>query len=105
MEEQITHMGDATENPKRIPEFSTYEEEGEFWDDHDTEELADQWEEVEVRVASPLKLTYSIALEPEVMERMRRLASQQGIGAATLARKWIQEKLREAEAATTPVVE
>ncbi len=105
MEEQMKRMSDATEDPKQIPEFSTYEEEAEFWDDHDTEEFADQWEEVEVKVASPLKLTYSIALEPEILERVRRLAKQQGIGAATLAQIWIQEKLREAEAATMPTLE
>jgi len=42
------------ETNSRIPKFSSYEEEAEFWDTHDTEEFADELEEVEVKFHPPL---------------------------------------------------
>lgn len=38
------------------PIFKSIEEEAEFWDTHDTEEFADEFEPVEVKFARPLKL-------------------------------------------------
>ncbi|RJS82250.1 hypothetical protein CW713_05345 [Methanophagales archaeon] len=38
-----------------IPIFKSVEEEAEFWDTHDTEEFADEFEPVEVKFARPLK--------------------------------------------------
>jgi len=39
-----------------IPILKSIEEEAEFWDTHDTEEFADEFEPVEVKFARPLKL-------------------------------------------------
>ena len=38
-----------------IPVFTSIEGEAEFWDTHDTEAFADEFEPVEVKFARPLK--------------------------------------------------
>ena len=80
----------------RIPDLSPYEE-AQFWESHDTEDFADEREEIEVKVARPLKMTYTIRLAPETVERLREIASEKGVGPTTLTRMWILEKLKEVE--------
>lgn len=81
----------------RIPKFKSYKEEAGFWDTHDTEKFADEWEEVKVKVARPLKMTFSLRLDSKTISKMDKIAEEQGIGPTTLARMWILEKLRETE--------
>lgn len=38
-----------------LPRFKSIEEEAEFWDTHDTEEFAEEFEAVEVTFSRPLK--------------------------------------------------
>lgn len=56
------------------------EEEAGFWEPHDTEDFADGWEEIEVKVARPLRITYTIRPGPETVERLREIASEKGVG-------------------------
>ena len=56
-----------------------------FWETHDTEEFADEWKEIEVKVARPLRVTYTIRLEPETIEQLREIASDKWVGPTTLA--------------------
>lgn len=81
----------------RVPEFKSYQEEAKFWDTHDTEEFADEWEEVKVKFARPLKMTFSIRLDPKTINKMDKIAEEKGVGPTTLARMWILEKLKETE--------
>jgi len=78
---------------KHIPDFESYEEEAEYWDTHDSTEF--EWEPIEMTVSRPLKVTYTIRLELQTIEKMREIAANMGIGPTTLARMWILEKLRE----------
>ena len=48
-------MSEQSEPRKsRIPEFSSIEEEAEFWDTHDTTEFEDEFKPVQVRFAKNL---------------------------------------------------
>ncbi|MBA7520970.1 hypothetical protein ES705_13070 [subsurface metagenome] len=46
----------------KIPRFKSVEEEAEFWDTHDTEEFADEFEPVEVKFAYPLKHKWVLSI-------------------------------------------
>lgn len=80
---------------ERIPEFSSREEEAEFWDTHS---LADYWDEfkpVRVSVAKNLSEGITIRLDPETLQKVRVLAKEKGIGPTVLIRMWIMERLKE----------
>ena len=92
---------DETKSTKRpIAKFKTREEEAKFWQSHD---LADYWDEfrpVRVRFAKKLSLSegITIRLDHKTLSALRSRAEKNGIGPTTLARMWIMERLREAEA-------
>lgn len=80
----------------KIPIFKSVEEEAEFWDTHDTEEFADEFEEVEVKFARPLKLKWvlTIELDEETFNRMKELAEGAGKEPGVLIRSWVLEHLK-----------
>lgn len=78
-----------------IPEFSSREQEAEFWDTHD---FADYWDELKpakVRFSRNLSEGLCIRLDRETLATLRAKAREQGIGPTTLVRMWILERLRE----------
>lgn len=79
----------------KIPKFSSYQEEAEWWDSHDVtqiEGLEVVEEEIFIR---PKKQVVSIRLERGVVEALKRIAKEKGVGHTTLVRMWILEKLKE----------
>ncbi len=86
----------------KIPEFKSYEEEAEFWDTHDTTDFEDEFKPVKVRFAKNLASNLNVRLDPETLERLRKLAHDKGIGPTTLARMWILEHLKEGVQQPTP---
>lgn len=79
---------------KRIPEFSTREEEAAFWDTHDISDYWDELTPVRVRAAKNLSEGITIRLDPDTLDQLRSRAHDQGIGPTTLARMWILERLK-----------
>jgi predicted DNA binding CopG/RHH family protein len=82
-------------HPGRIPEFSSREEEAEFWDTHDITDYRDELKPVKVRFAKNLSEGITIRLDPDTLEQLRAKAHEKGIGPTTLARMWILEHLRQ----------
>jgi len=79
----------------KIPKFKSYEEEAGWWDSHDLTEIEGlKLVKGEVFV-KPRKQIVSIRLERHLVEALKRLAAQQGVGHTTLIRMWIIEKLRQ----------
>jgi CopG antitoxin of type II toxin-antitoxin system len=81
---------------ERVPETDSIEELAKFWDSHDVTDIEDQLDEVPepvFRGQPGVKL--SIRLNPEELERLRRLASQRGLEEAVLIREWVLEKLQQ----------
>ena len=78
----------------RIPEFSTIEEEAEFWDTHDTADFEDQFKPARVRFAKKLSEGITIRFDAETLEKLRDQARKKGMGPTTLARMWILERLQ-----------
>lgn len=85
---------------RRIPEFTSREEEAEFWDTHD---IADYWDElqpVEVEFSENLSENLSVQLSSDALDQLRIQAERMGIGPSTLARMWIIEHLEEEDKAS-----
>ena len=78
---------------RRIPEFSSIQEEAEFWDTHDTTDFEDEFAPVKVRFAKKLSEGTTIRLDNETLDQLRREALATGVPPATLARMWIVERL------------
>ena len=67
------------------------EEMAEFWDTHDAADYDDQTREVTIEFALETRRHY-IAIDPELQDRLRRLAQARGISLESLANLWLQER-------------
>ena len=77
----------------RIPKFKNYQEEAHFWDVHSIADFKDELRKVDMKVKKPLKVTFSLRLDPKTIGKLDKVARKKGIGPATLARMWILEEL------------
>ena len=78
----------------QVPEFSTYEEEADFWDNLDTADFMeddDQW----FRFETPHKRAIRVAILPEIAEELNQKASAQGVSIETLVNVLLIEHIRE----------
>lgn len=103
-----------------MPDFDkmTEEEEAFWWETHDSSQFADEFEEVEVKVApdildvpeklkelsrrlvkTNLESAVNIRLSSQDRNLLKSVARQKGLGIASLARMWILEKLRSEQSA------
>ncbi len=78
-----------------ISQASSYEEMGEYWDDHDAGEIWDQTKPAEFDVGIRSERTY-YSIGRGLSERLGQIARSQGISAETLLNLWVQEKVLEA---------
>lgn len=79
-------------NKSSISDAGSYQEMGEFWDQHDLTEVWDHTESVEfsVNIASERKY---FALDINMSNRVSKIARMHGISPETLVNLWVQEKL------------
>jgi predicted DNA binding CopG/RHH family protein len=87
-------MTKKTTPKKRIPEFSTIEEEAAFWDTHSTADYEHAFKPARVRFAKKLSEGLTIRLDPDTLEKVRTEAEEKGIGATTLIRMWVLEHVK-----------
>jgi RNA:NAD 2'-phosphotransferase (TPT1/KptA family) len=80
----------------KIPGFKNLEEEAKFWDIHDTEEFADEFESVEVKFAYPLKHKWmlTVELDEESFNQVKKLAEGAGKEPGVLIRTWVLEHIK-----------
>jgi len=79
-------------NKKKISKFRSYEELGEFWDNHS---LADYWDttwevQFDVDIEGHTKL---VAIDDKISRKVSNIARRRGISTETLINIWLQEKL------------
>jgi predicted DNA binding CopG/RHH family protein len=79
----------------RISEFSSVEKEAEFWDTHDVTDFWDEMTPVKVRFAKNLSQGMTIRLDLDTTIKLKSEAAKKGIGATTLVRMWVLERLKE----------
>lgn len=78
----------------QVPEFSTYEEEADFWDNLDTADFMEddgKW----FRFETPHKRAIRIAILPEVVEELSQKAHAQGVSIETLVNTLLINHIRE----------
>ena len=80
---------------KKVPDFKSIQEEAEFWDTHDFTDYVDFSKAVKIEVSPNLTSVLTIRIEGEDFEQLAQRARELGIGASTLARMWIRERLRQ----------
>lgn len=88
---------DTNASRSAISEAESYQQIGEFWDNHD---LADYWEQTQ-----PVQFTVNLysntiyyRLDTSLSDEIRSLAQRRGISAEMLLNSWVQEKLQQERA-------
>lgn len=79
----------------KIPQFKTEQEEADFWDSHDSTDFLDETEAINVTFvdARPSMKQISLRLDPSVIDQLKSLAVDKGIGYQTMIRMWVMERL------------
>ena len=75
-----------------ISKARTLREIGDFWDDHDAAEFEAETYPVKFDVEIQSRRHY-VAMDPELLERLRQEAQARGISAESLINLWLQERL------------
>lgn len=83
--------------PSRIPEFKSYAEEAEWWDNTDTgaPEYAEEFQPVKARFPHQITHSVQIRFDPATNSALEERAKELGIKKSTLIRIWIKERLRQ----------
>jgi hypothetical protein len=82
---------------KKIPEMSSYEEIADFWDTHS---LADYWEQTEAaefEIDPHARRRYLVALDPELLQRVHRLAQSRGLSTESLVNLLLEQRIHQLE--------
>ncbi len=79
----------------RIPEFANREEEAEWWDTHSIVDYLDEMVPVKLRFAKNLSSPIAVRLNESDRAKLSKIAAEQGIGASTLIRMWVRERLKQ----------
>ena len=86
-----------SEGKSSISKASSYEEAGEYWDEHDLGEVWEQTHEVEFEVDIQSSVTY-FPVESSLSKKLRKLAAQRGVSSETLLNLWLQERVGQEQA-------
>jgi hypothetical protein len=75
-----------------VPDFKSREEEAEYFDTHFMEE----WEQGEpVRIRRAYDHPMQVRLDEELDRELQRFADAQGLKKSTLARMWLEQRVRQ----------
>jgi len=81
----------------KIPRFKSREEEAEFWDTHSPLDYG-EWKEVKrFKVVRPLAHILGVRLDAKTITKLGAIGRKKGVGASTLARMWLLERLEREE--------
>ncbi len=78
-----------------MPKFKNYEEETRFWGTHSIADFRKELKKTNLEVKKPLKMTFTVRLDPKTVKELDSVAKEKGVGPRTLARMWLLEKLKE----------
>jgi len=82
---------------KKLPDFSKMSDEeiADFWDKHN---VTDYWDQLrpakEQFIDKRPKKAISMRIDEDTLDELKKVAKSKGIGYQTLARMWIQERLK-----------
>ena len=79
----------------KIPKFKNLKEERKFWDSQESTNYLDDFEEAkDVVFVRPKKQVISLRLEPQIINKLKELAHQEGLPPTTYARMLIIKAIR-----------
>jgi hypothetical protein len=78
--------------PASFSQARTLEEMAEFWDTHDATDFDAQTHEVAMEFDLRSRRHY-LAIDPEILTRLRMAATARGLSTESLANLWLQERL------------
>jgi hypothetical protein len=80
------------DNVTSISKARTLREIGDFWDSHDAADFEAETCPVEFDVDTQTRRHY-VAMDPDLLKRLRQEAQARGISAESLINQWLQERL------------
>ena len=83
---------------RSIPEMKSYGEAADFWDTHS---IADYWDETEpadFEVDATARHRYLVAVDPELLARIRQLARTRGVATESLVNLFLEQRLQQVTA-------
>ncbi|MBI4318187.1 MAG: hypothetical protein HY675_06830 [Chloroflexi bacterium] len=89
------------QQPSRIPQLSSREEEARWFDTHDMADYQDEFKPVKARFAKNLSKGITIRLDQDTLEALRAYAHERGLGPTTVIRMWVLERLKEQRQASS----
>ena len=81
----------GTDNPTSLSLGRSLDQIAEFWDSHDDSDFDDKTHEVSMEFDLRTRSHY-IAIDPELLILLHKLAQERGDGLESLANLWLQEK-------------
>jgi len=82
---------------KSIPEFKSYEEMEDFWDDHSLADYWDQTEPAEFEFSPKARRRYLVSVDRELLSRIQRVARIRGLSTESLVNLLLEQRLHEIE--------
>lgn len=82
----------------KIPVFRTLDEEAKFWDTHSAADYWHQMKPINDSFVRPPSQGITVRFEQRVLSTIRQLATKKGLGATTLIRMWVLERLQSGQA-------
>ena len=80
---------------KPTPPTNSLDAIAEFWDTHSLAEYWDQTEPAEFEFAPQARRHYLVAIDPDLLARIRAIAQRNGLETESLVNLWLERHLQE----------
>jgi len=82
---------------KTIPEMKSYEQIADFWDNHSLADYWNQTEPAEFDIVPEARRRYLVAIDPDILSRVQRVARQRGLNTESLVNLFLEQYLHQLE--------
>jgi hypothetical protein len=83
------------EDNKSLPEMTGYDQIADFWDEHSLADYWDQTEAADFELDPNARRRYLVALDPDLLQRVRKLAHVRGLSTESLVNLLLEQRLHE----------
>jgi CopG antitoxin of type II toxin-antitoxin system len=85
---------DMKKNKSSLSKARSYAEIGEYWDQHDLNDVWGKTRKVKFEVVAEPEATY-YPVERDLSEKIQSVAKKQGVSSDTLVNLWLEQKVKE----------
>lgn len=90
------------ENKTTISRATTFEEIADFWDNHSPEDYPEQVYVVDAEFELSNEPDTAVQIDPDLMQKLRRIARSRQISTQTLINLWLQQQINMRQTELTP---